>query len=173
LTLAERLLIAIHLPTAYIVKLYPKQAGREHWDPSQLYSGLKGCVSTYVLDPKLVASMVDGKILPAPPSVLSAAIAVTFITPSGKPQFHFPKVLYVRRQVVRDALLWLKENNAIYADIVISEERLQLLPEDGVPEEIRVVARHSSDVNSVIREHEGYVPSDHAEDTTEPDQNSE
>ena len=41
LTLAERLLIAIYLPTAYIIKLYPKQAGAAHWDPTQLYSGFK------------------------------------------------------------------------------------------------------------------------------------
>ena len=44
---------------------------------------LKGSVSTYALDPNLVASMVDGKVLPSPPTVLSAAVAVTFITPGG------------------------------------------------------------------------------------------
>jgi len=100
LTLAERLLIAKYLPTAYIVKLYPKQAGAAHWDPTQLYSGFKGCVSTYPLDPNLVASMIDGNILPAPPTILSAAVAVTFITPSGKTQFSLPRMLYVRRHVV-------------------------------------------------------------------------
>ena len=78
LTLAERLLIAKYLPTAYVVKLYPKQAGAAHWDPSQLYSGLKGSVSTYTLDPNLIASMVDSKVLPSPPTILSAAVAVTF-----------------------------------------------------------------------------------------------
>ena len=168
LTLAERLLIAKYLPTAYVVKLYPKQAGAAHWDPSQLYSGLKGSVSTYALDPNLVASMVDGKILPSPPTVLSAAVAVTFITPGGKTQFPLPKILYVRRQVVHDALEWLVANNPLYANIRISEERLRLLPENGVPMEIQLTARHSSDVESVIREHEGYVPSDDVEVSEEP-----
>ena len=96
LTLVKRLLIAKYFPTAYIVKLFPKQAGGTHWDSSQLYSGFKGCVSTYALDPKLVQSMIDGQLFPAPPIILSATVAVTFITPSGKPEFTFPKALYAR-----------------------------------------------------------------------------
>src|SRR5258708_11603477 len=84
LTLAERLLIAKYFSTAYVVKLYPKQTGVVHWNHTQLYSGLKGSVSTYALDPKLVALMINGKILPTPSIILSAAVAVTFITPSGK-----------------------------------------------------------------------------------------
>jgi len=137
--------------------------GAAHWDPSQLYSGLKGSVSTYTLDPNLVASMVDGKVLPSPPTVLSAAVAVTFITPGRKKQFPLPKILYVRRQVVHEALKWLVANNPLYANVHISEEWLQLLPENGVPTEIQSTARHSSDVESVIREHEGYAPSDDIE----------
>ncbi len=164
LTLAERVLIAKFFPTAYVVKLYPKQTGAAHWDHSQLYSGLKGSVSTYVLDPKLVGSMIDGKILPAPPLILSATIAVTFITPSGKPEFSFPKMLHVQRNNVRDALLWLKSHNPLYEDITISEERLQALPENGMPNEIISTAKYSTDMESVVREHEGYVPLDAAEE---------
>lgn len=165
LTLVERLLIAKHLPTAYVVKLYPKQAGAAHWDSTQLYSGFKGCVSTYALDPKQVQSMVDGNLFPSPPIVLSATVAVTFITPAGKREFSFPKVLYARRRKIREALQWLKANNPLYRDIIISEERLELIPEDGVPDEIWSTTRHSTDISSVIREHEQYVPSDAADDT--------
>jgi hypothetical protein len=60
LNLVERLLIAKYYPSAYIFKLFPKQAGSAHWDHSQLYSGLKGNVSTYQLDPSQVANMIDG-----------------------------------------------------------------------------------------------------------------
>ena len=160
LTLAERLLIAKYLPTAYVVKLYPKQTGAAHWDHSQLYSGFKGCVSTHALDPNLVSSMVDGKILPTPPVVLSATVAVTFITPSGKTQFLLPNILRVRRAKIREALEWLKEHNLLYSDIVISEEQLWMLPEDGIPDEILSIVKYSMDMEAVIREHEGYVPSD-------------
>jgi hypothetical protein len=151
LTLAERLLIAKFFPTAYIVKLYPKLTGAAHWDHSQLYSGLKGSVSTYALDPNLVNSMIDGKILPAPPIILSATIAVTFITPSGKPEFLLPKMLHVRRNIVREALLWLKAHNPLYNDIIISEERLQGLLENGIPNEIICTAKCSTDMESVVR----------------------
>jgi hypothetical protein len=39
-----------------------------------------------------------------------------------------------------------------------------VLPEDGIPVEILSVARHSNDIDSVIHEHEGYVPSEDMED---------
>jgi len=164
LTLVERLLIAKYFPTAYVIKLFPKQTGAAHWDHSQLYSGFKGSVSTYALDPKLVVSMINGHILPAPPIVLSATVAVTFIMPSGKVEFCMPKILHVRRRRVREALEWLKAHNPLYNDIVISEERLEMLPEDGIPDEIRLNVKHSTDMEAVIREHEGYVPSDTADE---------
>jgi len=170
LTLAERILIAKYFPTAYIIKMFPKQAGSAHWDKSKMYSGFKGCVSTYTLDPKLVASMIDGKILPAPPAILSATVAVTFITPSGKKEFSLPDLLRVRRHRVREALLWLKVNNPLYHDIVISEERLQSLPEDDIPQEIRETARHSTDIEAVIREHDGYVPTDTTDEAVDEEE---
>jgi hypothetical protein len=156
----ECLLIAKYLPTAYIVKLFPKQAGSASWDQSQFYSGLKGSISTYALDPKLVESILDGKLFPSPPVVLAATIAVTFITPSGKWQHSLPTMLHVRREQVREALQWLKEHNPLYTDIIISDEQLQLLPEDDVPQEIQKTVRHSTDIEAVIREHEAYVPSE-------------
>jgi len=164
LTLAERLLIAKYFPTAYVIKLYPKQMGAAHWDHSQLYSGLKGSISTYALDPKLVGSMIDGKILPAPPIILSATIALTFITPSGKPEFLLLKMLHIQRHKIREVLLWLKAHNPMYKDIIISEERLEALPENGTPNEILSTAKYSTDMESVTREHEGYVPSDAADE---------
>ena len=44
---------------------------------------------------------------------------------------------------------------------------MQLLPEDGVPKEIQSTARHSTDIESAIREHEGYTPSDDLEGAEE------
>jgi len=108
--------------------------------------------------------MIDGKILPAPPIILSATIALTFITPSGKSKFLLPKMLHVQRHKIREALLWLKAHNLMYKDIIISEEQLEALPENGTPNEILSTAKYSTDMESVTREHKGYVPLDAADE---------
>ena len=163
LTLPERMLIAKYFPAAYIVKLYPKQRGARNWDNSQMHSGLRGNVSTYRLDPAQVAGMIDGRLMPPPAIVLSATIGVTFVTPKNTREHTMPNMFRVRRERVRLALLWLKTNNPLYADIIISEERLAELPVSGVPDEIRLTARHSDNMEALHREHDGYVPLD-AED---------
>jgi hypothetical protein len=160
LTLLERTLIAIYFPVAYIVKLYPKQKGARAWDQSQMHNGLKGNVSTYRLDPAQVASMIDGRIYPAPSRILSATIGVTFVGPKGLTEATMPTMFRVRRWRVQEALVWLKANNPLYENIEISQERLLQLPEDGIPEEIILTAKHSLDTHSLDREHAGYVPED-------------
>lgn len=65
---------------------------------------------------------------------------------------------------MKEALLWLKVNNPLYRDIVISEERLLGLPEDGIPEELTMTAKYSADLDAVEREHGGYVPTDAADE---------
>ena len=42
----------------------------------------------------------------------------------------------VRSQKVMQAITWLKKNNPYYSDIVIDEEALQRLPDDGVPDNL-------------------------------------
>lgn len=160
LTLPERLLIAKYFPAAYIVKLFPKHKNSFSWDRGQMYSGLKGNVSTYQLDPHQVVSMIDGRLFPPPAKILSATIGITFVTPMGVREPTMPAMFRVRRWRVREVLLWLKANNPLYSNIEISEERLSQLPEDSVPEEIMLTAKHSADVESVEREHGGYVPTD-------------
>ncbi|KAF9553835.1 hypothetical protein CPC08DRAFT_620019, partial [Agrocybe pediades] len=132
MTLPERLMIARHLPSAFIVKLYPKQRGATSWDKTQMHSN----VSTYKLDPAQLGQAISSHDMPFPAIVLSATIGVTFVGPKGLPEGSMPKMFSVRRWKVREALAWLKENNPIYADITISEERLTQLPEDGIPDEI-------------------------------------
>jgi hypothetical protein len=41
------------------------------------------------------------------------------------------KEFTVRRFNVQSALLWLKQNNPVYSDIIFSQDRLELLPIDG------------------------------------------
>ncbi|KAJ3561239.1 hypothetical protein NP233_g10314 [Leucocoprinus birnbaumii] len=158
LTLAECILVAIYYPTAYIMKLYPKDPSVRYWDPNTLNLGLKGNVSTYPLDPQEVARFMEDSTMPPPATILSETIGVTLIGLRGFPERTMPDILKVRRSRVRDALQWLKANNPLYADIVISEERLQALPEDGVPTEITATTRFSTDLDSVMREHKTYFP---------------
>jgi hypothetical protein len=47
----------------------------------------------------------------------------------------------VRRDRVLSALLWLKENNRCYSDIVISEDALERLPENAVPPDLLMIEK--------------------------------
>jgi uncharacterized protein DUF6570 len=129
-----------------------------------MHSGLKGNVSTYRLDPRQIAHLIDGTSFPPPAKILTATIGITFVGPKGLRESTMPAMFRVRRWRVRDGLLWLKANNPLYSDIKISEERLLELPEDGVPEELLMIARHSMDTQALERETEGYVPTDAADD---------
>jgi hypothetical protein len=52
-----------------------------------------------------------------------------------------------RREKICKALQWLKENNPLYEDIIISEKNLQDFPVDGIPEEIALVTCYSDDTS--------------------------
>ena len=164
LTLPERVLLGKYFPTAYIIKLFPKQKNAHTWDHSQMHSALKGNVSTYRLDPWQVAGLMDGRMFPPPAKILTATIGITFVGPKGVREPTMPAMFRVRRWRVREALVWLKANNTLYTDIEILEERLTELPEDGVPNELTMTAKYSTDTRAVEREHEGYVPTDAGDD---------
>lgn len=164
LTLPERILIAKYFPAAYIIKLYPKKKGARFWDKRQMYSGLRGNVSTYQLDQAQISSMIDGSIMPQAAKILAATIGITFVGPKNLPERCLPDMFRVRRTRVKSALEWLKDHNPLFANITISASRLAELPEDDVPYELMSTAKHSTDVNALYAEHEGYVPSQEATD---------
>ena len=164
LTLPERLLIAKYFPSAYIIKLYPKKKGARHWDKSQMYSGLKGNVSMYQLDQKQIVSMVDGAIMLHQSKVLVATIGITFISPKNLPDRGLPDLFKVRRNWVQKALEWLRDNNPLFANITISTSRLSELPENDVPYELLATTKLSSDTSTLYAEHDGYIPSQDADD---------
>ena len=153
-----------YFPSAYIIKLFPKHKNVHTWDCSQMHSALKGNVSTYQLDPFQVSSMIDGTMFPHTAKILSATIGITFVGPKGLCKSTMPAMFRVRQWRVREGLLWLKANNSLYSDIEISEEKLLELPEDGIPDELMLTAKHSTDIEAVEKEHEGYVPVDMADD---------
>ena len=55
--------------------------------------------------------------------------------------------------------MWLRANNPLYSDIQISNERLEALPEDGLPTEIESIVRHEENGDLARQERESYVPS--------------
>ncbi|RDB26275.1 ATP-dependent DNA helicase pfh1 [Hypsizygus marmoreus] len=158
LTLPERLLIAKYLPAAYVVKMYPKAEGANAWDRRTLNNAMKGNVSTYRLNPEDVVHFMAGNEMPPPPEVLAATIAVTIVGKGGKCEASLPRCFRVKRGRVHAALLWLKAHNPLYASMVISEDRLALLPDNGVPDAITHAVRYSDDEELLEEERNGYVP---------------
>jgi len=96
LTLPERLLLAKYFPSAYIIKLFPKQKNAHMWDRKQMYSALKGNVTAYRLDPRQVADLIDGRLFPPPAKILSVTIRITFVGPKGLCESTMPAMFRVR-----------------------------------------------------------------------------
>ncbi|PCH40663.1 hypothetical protein WOLCODRAFT_168087 [Wolfiporia cocos MD-104 SS10] len=158
LTLPEKQLIALVYPRVFVFKLYPKKLGGRR-DERTLQYGMRGTVTTFSLDMAGVSTMLEGRLMPRPPSLLASVISVTFIGAGRLPKDKLRGIFRVRRRFVLDALLWLKANNPkYYGDITISEEHVAQLPEDDVPEEIMGTLRQETDVGLIDRESAGYVP---------------
>nr|GAT42295.1 predicted protein [Mycena chlorophos] len=169
LTLPKRLLIALYFPAAYVVKLFPKTAGGKKWNKERINSGMRGNVSTYRLNTSDIADMVTGHLMPRPVEILAAVISVAFVGAKNVPLRLLPEAFDVRRHRVADALAWLKINNPLYADVVISQDRLGQLPEGGVPEEILQNVRYSEEESILNKEHAGYVPVDLGDEDSDAD----
>jgi len=157
LTLPEQLLIAHLYPRVYIFKLFPKTFAARS-DGTTLQRGMRGNVSTFMLNVDDVAAMIKGDLMPRPPAILASIISVTFIGVGSYSPEALRTIFRVRRQAVLEALLWLKENNKkYYGSIKIDTEQLQNLPEDDVPPEILDILRQSDDIDVVDQENGGYV----------------
>ena len=57
------------------------------------------------------------------------------------------KHVTVRRQAVADALQWLIQNNPHYKGVVVNQDSLNLLPENGIPQERLTVDTKNTDEN--------------------------
>ena len=165
LTVAERLLIALHYPRCYVYKLYPK--GVRVADPSQLQRGMTGNVTTYPFNMQEIAGMLEGALLPRTPAILPSLVAVTYVG-AGKVQKKWLRKLFqVRRHVVYEALLWLRANNRVYTNLTLNEDVLSRLPLNDVPEEVLTVVRQNGDVEVAQRERAGYTADDDDFETDE------
>ncbi|THH14182.1 hypothetical protein EW146_g6117 [Bondarzewia mesenterica] len=153
----KSLLIATYYVRMAVIKLYPKNrhAGR---DPRVLQSALRGNVTTFRMNMGDVVDMVSGHLLPQWPQLLPSVMSIAYVGSGTIPKDFLHKTFRVHRQVVADALRWLKENNQkYYGEIKISADRLCALPEDDVPDEILATMRHDVDTDVTERENESYV----------------
>ncbi|KAH7905094.1 hypothetical protein BJ138DRAFT_1138370 [Hygrophoropsis aurantiaca] len=162
LTLPEELLISRHFPRCYIVKLHPKASYAAN--PDHLQRGIIGNVTLYNMNTDAIAGMLEGQLLPQPAATLASVLAVTYVGTKILPKQWLKSTFRVRRRIVYEALIWLKAHNPLYADINISVERLEALPEDDVPDEITSVMRHEKDEEAAKRESAGYVNDDDSEE---------
>jgi len=114
LNLPECLLIGLYFPIVYIIKLYPQQKRAKYWDTAMLNSGICGNVLTYQLNTSDIAAMIKGQLLPHCPALLAATIGIMIIGPNKLPLKSLLPFLSMNRQWVKDALLFLKEENHLY-----------------------------------------------------------
>jgi len=162
LTFPEQLLVALLYPRVYVFKLFPKQQGAARHETLQ--RAMRGNVSTYELNMDAIASMLEGKLMPGPPSILASLILVTFVAVHDLPWKWIHSTFRVRCRVVAEALCWLKENNSkYYGDIDISPTHIDSLHEDDVPEELISIIRKSDNIASIDEENDAYVPEEDIE----------
>lgn len=151
LTLPEQLLVSRHYSQCYVVKLYPQDGHLSN--PDHLQRGMAGNVTLYNMNTKAIVEMLEGQFLPQPAAQLASVLAITYVGTRKLPKTWLKSTFRVHRQVIYEALLWLKENNEMYRDIVISSERLHNLPEDDIPFEISAAICHEDNDETAIREH--------------------
>lgn len=158
LTFPEQLLVALHYPRCFVFKLYPKNAAGGGSHPAHLQRSMAGNVTCYELNTGSVVDMLEGNLMPRPASVLASVLAVTFVGSKTLPKKWLRQTFRVRRRRVYEGLMWLKDHNPMYSAICVSADRLAMLPEDGIPEELSAIVRHEKDEGVAEQESAGYVP---------------
>ena len=166
LTVPEQLLIARHYPRCYIFKLYPRDVNT-HIPSDQLYTGMAGNATLFELNTQEVVEMLNGQRMPSSVQTLASVIAITFMGKKKLPMDWLKKTFRVRRNVVYEALSWLKNNNPIYSDINIDQCRLAELPEDDIPDELTAIIRQEEDEDLAEKERESYVAEERVENDVE------
>ncbi|KIM61402.1 hypothetical protein SCLCIDRAFT_16142 [Scleroderma citrinum Foug A] len=156
LTFVETLLIARHYARCYVFKLYPKD-GSQGYRPSHLQHAMASNIMLYEVNTSTIASMLEGVLLPQSVNMLSSIVAITFIGTQKLPIDWLSHTFRVCRDAVHEVLQWLHEHNILYRDIVISSERLLLLPENKIPQEIEAAMCYEEDGSMVMKEKDGYV----------------
>ena len=127
LTIVEEAIIAKSRAKSWIVQLTEE---KETINLPNAQRGLKGHVIIYPQRPSEIA-----RVLPPSLDDVLTPICVLFVgstPPTAEWLRNKAKPLCVRREKIRNALLWLQKNNPLYFDIQINEERINALPVNGI-----------------------------------------
>lgn len=145
LTVVEEAMIARRRAKCWIIHLNEGGGGVHRTDAGASHGaslpstqrGMKGHIIVYPSAPQNI-----GSVLPPSMEETVTPMCVVFVgscRPSKEWLRTKAKPLLVRREKVRSALIWLKNNNPLYADVTIDNELLDSLPEESVaPVEISV-----------------------------------
>ena len=126
LTIVEEAMIARCRAKCWIIQL--KEESTDIGSSPNAQHGVKGHVIIYPQRPSAIAN-----ILPPPIDEISTPICVIFVgssPPTDEWLQKKAKPLAVRREKVRDALIWLKAHNKLYKDITINHYVLDNLPNE-------------------------------------------
>lgn len=128
LGLLEQLLIARALTVSYHIHVTAYA--------SSIYR-FSNSITIYPLDPSHCLDNALPRSMPLDIGHLSRFLTLTMTGAKSRDFKGKPGVWTVRRGFVEQALEWLQENNTLYQGIKIDRSRLSLLPENGVPDQIR------------------------------------
>ena len=123
LTVVEEAMIAKCRAKCWVIQLKEENSGILVPNSQR---GIKGHIIIYPQKPSAIAS-----ILPPPLEEVSTPICVIFVgssPPSKEWLQKKAKPLAVRREKVRNALMWLKNHNPHYKDVIINDSVLNSLP---------------------------------------------
>lgn len=138
LTFIEEFIIARCRAKCWIVHLKEDKNSEHAPVAASDQRGFKKHVIVYPQRPEALAT-----VLPSSLEEILMPICIMFVG-SSRPTKQWleqkAKPLAVRRERIRAALLWLKEHNPFYSEVVIDEGAIQQLPHDGIlPYEIQCI----------------------------------
>ncbi|CUA71576.1 Structural maintenance of chromosomes protein 4 [Rhizoctonia solani] len=117
---------------------------------------MRGNVTSFELSSEHINDMINGDLMPQDISVLASVLSVTMIAKRNTINTEALDIFVVHRELVQDALEWLKSNNPkYYRNIKIDRSRLSNLPVAGVPSEIYHNIRFEEETSNIAMESDG------------------
>ena len=126
LTLPEKILIAMYRMKVILLKLQPFKSGS--------HIAIKGNSITFPHNMSSISNKIEE--FPVNVKELSNVIKLVFIGNTRPQKRHLKHILTVRRQVIIDALEFLRKHHYMYKDIRISAKNIKSLPKNNVPTDL-------------------------------------